>query len=146
MVPKASKVMSCKSERIVGYLFSLERFDRLEVHSFLLAGWHAVDICAHSAIWVQSSSASLKGGYAEWDNLELHCLGTEDSEIIVKPTLCLDWKRMLSKHVCMLLVSWSSHGSLNDDGESNVLEGIQNLELLTDLRETLWRKVEVVFD
>ena len=26
--------------------------------------------------------------------------------------------------------------SLNDDGESNVLEGIQNLELLTDLRET----------
>ena len=146
MVPKASKVMSCKSERIVGYLFSLERFDRLEVHSFLLAGWHAVDICAHSAIWVQSSSASLKGGYAEWDNLELHCLGTEDSEIIAKPTLCLDWKRMLSKHVYMLLVSWSSHGSLNDDGESNVLEGIQNLELLTDLRETLWRKVEVVFD
>jgi len=27
--------------------------------------------------------------------------------------------------------------SFNDDGESNVLEGIQNLELLTDLRETL---------
>ena len=26
--------------------------------------------------------------------------------------------------------------SLNDDGESNVREGIQNLELLTDLRET----------
>ena len=26
--------------------------------------------------------------------------------------------------------------SLNDDGESNVLEVIQNLELLTDLRET----------
>ena len=36
--------------------------------------------------------------------------------------------------------------SLNDDGESNVLEGIQNLELLTDLRETLWIKVEVVLD
>ena len=30
----------------------------------------------------------------------------------------------------------SFHGSPNDDGESNVLEGIQNLELLTDLRET----------
>ena len=26
--------------------------------------------------------------------------------------------------------------SLNDDSESNVLEGIQNLELLADLRET----------
>ena len=26
--------------------------------------------------------------------------------------------------------------SLNDDGESNVREGIQNLELLTDPRET----------
>ena len=34
--------------------------------------------------------------------------------------------------------------SLNDDSESNVREGIQNLELLTDLRETAWRKVEVV--
>ena len=31
--------------------------------------------------------------------------------------------------------------SLNDDSESNVREGIQNLELLTDLRETSWRKV-----
>ena len=30
----------------------------------------------------------------------------------------------------------SCHGSLNDDGEGNVLEGIQNFELLTDLRET----------
>ena len=26
--------------------------------------------------------------------------------------------------------------SLNDDGKSNVLEGIRNLELLTNLRET----------
>ena len=36
--------------------------------------------------------------------------------------------------------------SLNDDSESNVLEGIQNSELLADLRETSWRKVEVVLD
>ena len=28
--------------------------------------------------------------------------------------------------------------SLNDDGESNVLEVIQNLELLLDLREASW--------
>ena len=35
--------------------------------------------------------------------------------------------------------------SLNDDSESNVLEGIQNSELLADLRETSRRKVEVVF-
>ena len=34
--------------------------------------------------------------------------------------------------------------SLNDDGESNVLEGIRNVELLTNLRETSWRKVGVV--
>ena len=36
--------------------------------------------------------------------------------------------------------------SLNDDSESNVLEGIQNSELLADLRETSWRKVEIVLD
>jgi hypothetical protein len=36
--------------------------------------------------------------------------------------------------------------SLNDDGESNVHEGIQNLELLTDLRETSLREVDVVLD
>ena len=36
--------------------------------------------------------------------------------------------------------------SLNDDCESNVLEVIQNLELLTDLRETSLREVDVVLD
>ena len=36
--------------------------------------------------------------------------------------------------------------SLNDDCESNVLEVIQNLELLTDLRETSLREVGIVFD
>jgi hypothetical protein len=36
--------------------------------------------------------------------------------------------------------------SLNEDGESNVLEGIENLELLTDLRETSLREVDVVLD
>ena len=36
--------------------------------------------------------------------------------------------------------------SLNDDCESNVLEVIQNLELLTDLRETSLREVDVGFD
>ena len=72
---------------------------------------------------------------------------TEDPESIVKFTLCFDWKRMLVKLACMLWVVeviQSFHGSLNDDGESNVLEGIQNLELLTDLRGTSWRKVDVV--
>ena len=64
---EASRVISCKSERIVGYLFSLERFDRLEVHSL-----------------------RLKGGYAEWNNLELNCLGTEDSEISFEFALCLE--------------------------------------------------------
>ena len=37
--------------------------------------------------------------------------------------------------VCSLL-EVRSVLSLNDDGESNVLEVIQNLELLLDLRET----------
>jgi len=36
--------------------------------------------------------------------------------------------------------------SLHDDCESNVLEVIQNLELLTDLRETSLREVDVVLD
>ena len=35
--------------------------------------------------------------------------------------------------------------SLNDDCESNFLEVIQNLELLTDLRETSLKEVDVVF-
>ena len=63
-----------------------------------------------------------RGEYAEWHDLDLH--------------------------VALLFVwgSFCCHMSLNDDGESNVLEGIQNLELLTDLRETSWRKVEVVLD
>ena len=37
---------------------------------------------------------------------------------------------------CALVEIDEFHGSLNDDGESNVLEVIQNLELLADLRET----------
>ena len=60
-------------------------------------------------------------------------------ESIVKLALCLELKRMLSNMLsCCVLVEviQSFHGPLNDDGESNVLEGIQNLELLTDLRET----------
>ena len=50
---------------------------------------------------------------------------------------------MLDSIVCVLLVIFRLvvSLSLNDDCESNVLEVIQNLELLTDLRETLRRKI-----
>ena len=62
MVPKASEFVSCENERIVDYLC------QLGVHSFLSIRRHG---------WVQRSSASLKGGYADWNNLELNFLGTE---------------------------------------------------------------------
>ena len=43
---------------------------------------------------------------------------------------------VLSAYFGFGLSSFCCHMSLNDDSESNVLEGIQNSELLADLRET----------
>ena len=65
---------------------------------------------------------------------------TEDSESFARFTLCFEWKRMLTKHVCMLWVVWGFWVfiCLSMMMASNVLEGIQKLELLTDLREALW--------
>ena len=73
---------------------------------------------------------------------------TEDSESIARFTLCFEWKRMLTKHVCMLWVVWGFWVfiCLSMMMASNVLEGIQKLELLTDLREALWTKNEIVLD
>ena len=73
-------------------------------------------------------------------------------ELVSEPSqfwvaFCLEWTWMLDSIVCMLFVVWGSfYLSLNDDCESNVREVIQNLELLTDLRETLRRKVGIVLD
>ena len=71
--------------------------------------------------------------------MELNCLGTEDLRALRSLHCVLSESRCFPSmfSYCELVeVVQSFHGSPNDDGESNVLEGIQNLELLTDLRET----------
>ena len=105
-------------------------------------------VAFNKTTWLSSEiKREFKRGICWLEQLGIELSWDRSSESIVKLALCLEWERMLSEHVFMLCIGWSwleFHGSLNDDGESNVLEVIQNLELLADLRETSWRKVDVV--
>ena len=101
----------------------------LEVHSLIPIRRHG---------WVQRSSVSLKGGNVCWSKLVLSKSSNFPVLGCVLSWAYMDvgWRR-LQVACCLKLVLFLS---LNDDGERNVLEVIQNLELLTDLRETSWIK------
>ena len=99
----------CEDGRIVDHLC------RLEVHP-------SIPIRRHG--WVPRPSLSFKGGQCQLIQFGI--------EWVFEQFWICRWGYIYSLREVRFVLS------LDDDGESNVLEVIQNLELLLDLRETSW--------